>query len=245
MKIVGIIPARYRSTRFPGKPIANISGKPMIWWVYQNAIKVPDFDSVYIATDDQRIEEVCRRFRMNVVMTSEKHPTGTDRVCEAAERIDADLYVNIQGDEPLVSAEEIQEAIKPFFHHPHLSVTNLMTKIKNESELLRSTVVKVVVNDKKEAIYYSRSPIPYPKGNCQPIYFKQLGIYAFSPAAIHFFSQTPQGPVEKSEEIELMRFIEHRWSVQMVEVESDSMSVDTPHDLVKVNEIMAKGYVLK
>ena len=123
MKIVGIIPARYKSSRFPGKPLADICGKPMIWWVYQQAKKVPEFTAVYVATENSQIEEVCKKLGMNVILTADTHPTGTDRIGEVAQKIKADLYVNIQGDEPMIEPEVIRQAVLPFFDH-HAFVNN-------------------------------------------------------------------------------------------------------------------------
>src|SRR3989338_805995 len=132
MKIIGVIPARYKSSRFPGKPIADICGKPMIWWVYSQAKKVSHLDMVYVATDDNRIRSECKRLKLPVILTSSKHPTGTDRIGEVARRIKAAIYVNIQGDEPLISPHMINAAILPFLKSNKLSVTNLMTEIKRE-----------------------------------------------------------------------------------------------------------------
>ena len=130
MKIIGVIPARYESSRFPGKPLAGIHGKPMVWWVYKQAVKVREFNEVYVATDDKRIEDKCIELDVNVIYTSNSHPTGTDRVGEVARKIKADLYVNIQGDEPLIEPETIRKAIEPFNSKEKISVTNLMTKIR-------------------------------------------------------------------------------------------------------------------
>lgn len=130
MKIIAVIPACYKSSRFPGKPLADICGKPMIWWVYQQCLKVDDFDSVYVATDDERIINVCNQFGINVILTSPDHKTGTDRVGEVAEKIQSDLIVNVQGDEPLLEPSTIKAAITPFVNDEQLQVSNLMTKIK-------------------------------------------------------------------------------------------------------------------
>jgi 3-deoxy-manno-octulosonate cytidylyltransferase (CMP-KDO synthetase) len=239
MKIIGVIPARYKSSRFPGKPLADICGKPMIWWVYNNAEKVTEFENVYIATDDERIESKCKDLGLNVIMTSEKHLTGTDRISEVAQKIEADLYVNIQGDEPLVKPSTIKEAIIPFENHStNIEVTNLMTEIKDMADLSDSTVPKVVVNAKNEAIFLSRLPIPYPKGRENIKYYKQVCVYGFTPNALAKFSKLERGPAERAEDIELLRFIENRIIVQMIEVEQDTVAVDTPSDLELVRRII-------
>ena len=130
MKIIGVIPSRYQSSRFPGKPLAEICGKPMIYWVYQQVMKVKEFDEVYVATDDSRIEEACKKYDMNVIMTSDKHQTGTDRLGEVAEKIEADFYVNIQGDEPMIEPETIQKVITYKLEHPdtEVSIRSLLSK---------------------------------------------------------------------------------------------------------------------
>lgn len=239
MKIVGVIPARYKSSRFPGKPLVDICGKPMIWWVYQQAIQVPEFEKVYVATDDERIEAECKNLGMDVVMTSDKHPTGTDRVGEVAQKIKADLYVNIQGDEPLLQPDTIRKAIIPFESNTRvISVTSLMTEIRRMTDLSDSTVPKVVVNSKKEAVFLSRLPIPYPKGTSDVRYYKQVCVYGFTPNALKRFCEWFKGSLEKAEDIELLRFIENRMIVQMVEVEQDTVAVDTPADLETVRKII-------
>jgi 3-deoxy-manno-octulosonate cytidylyltransferase (CMP-KDO synthetase) len=226
MKIIGVIPARYKSSRFPGKPLADILGKPMIWWVYKNTKKVPEFDEIYVATDDKRIESKCKELGIKVLMTSDKHPTGTDRIAEVAQKIKADLYVNIQGDEPLVKTSTIQKAILP-----NEEVTNLMTKIKREEDLTDPSVPKVVVNNDGEAVFLSRLPIPYPKSKECVKYYKQVCVYCFSPEALSNFNKLKRGPAERAEDIELLRFIENRIPVKMIEVEQDTVAVDRPSDI--------------
>ena len=146
MKIIGVIPARYKSSRFPGKPLADICGKPMIWWVYQQCKKVKDFSEVYVATDDDKIYEECQALGIQVIMTSDKHKTGTDRIGEVAEKIPADLIVNIQGDEPLLEPDTIRAAIEPFYTNPDLQVSNLMTKINDPVDVVNFTVPNVITN---------------------------------------------------------------------------------------------------
>lgn len=237
MKIIGVIPARYKSSRFPGKPLADICGKPMIYWVYNQAMKVDDFDSVYVATDDERIEKVCKENNMNVIMTSESHPTGTDRVGEVARNIDADLYINIQGDEPLIEPETIKKAIEPFYKDEKLEITNLMTKIKNPVDAYNCTVPKVITNKDNIGIYLTRSMSPYPKGSIDFDYYKQVCVYGFKPLALEFFCNSERGKIEAIEDIEILRFIEAGYKVQYIEVDSDTVAVDTQKDLEKVIKI--------
>lgn len=231
MRIVGIIPARYKSTRFPGKPLAGIHGKPMVWWVYQSAKKVGEFQEVCVATDDERIAIECRKYDMHVVMTSDKHPTGTDRVGEVACEVKADLYVNVQGDEPLIQPEHICRAISPFKESEHIAVTNLMTEIENHSDLINVSVPKVVTNADGNAVYFSRLPVPYPKGGQDQRYYKQVCVYAFTPEALNSFCRWERGPAERAEDIEMLRFVEHGINVRMVQVEQETIAVDTPKDL--------------
>lgn len=238
MKILGVIPARYKSSRFEGKPLADICGKPMIWWVYQQAIKAKELSEVYVATDDLQIFKTCEELGLRVIMTSETHSTGTDRVGEVATKIKADVYVNIQGDEPLIHPETISEAIEPFANNKEdIFVTNMMTKIQKSYEIIDNTVPKVVVNSSGRGIYLSRLPIPYPKGDAAP-YYKQVCVYGFTPEALHFYSNTPRGSVERAEDIEILRFIENGYTVQFLETMHDTIAVDTKSDLERVRKII-------
>ncbi len=236
MKIIGVIPARYKSSRFPGKPLADICGKPMIWWVYNQAKKVEDFDAVYVATDDERIEKACKENDINVIMTSDEHKTGTDRIGEVARKIPADLYVNIQGDEPLIEPETIVQAIKPFYDNPDLQITNLMTKIDDPVDVINFTVPKVITNAENIGIYLTRSTAPYPKGRLDYSYYKQVCVYGFKPEALDFYCKSPRGKIESIEDIEILRFIENGYKVQYIEVDSETIAVDTQNDLAKVNK---------
>lgn len=238
MKIVGVIPARYKSSRFEGKPLADICGKPMIWWVYQQAIKVKEFEVVYVATEDERIKIVCEDLGVNVIMTSDEHKTGTDRIGEVARKINADLYVNIQGDEPMIEPETIIEAIKPFYDKKELQVSNLMTVIKDPVDVVNFTVPKVITNKDGIGIYLTRIAAPYPKGSIDYSYYKQVCVYGFTPEALEFYCNSPRGKVESIEDIEILRFIESGYKVQFIEVDSDTVAVDTPNDLEKVRRIM-------
>lgn len=242
MKVVGVIPARYQSSRFEGKPLADICGKPMIWWVYQNCIKVKDIDEVYVATDDKRIYDACKSLDMNVVMTSSECRTGTDRVGEVAEKVDADLYVNIQGDEPMLEPETIVAAIKPFYDNPELKVSNLMTKITSGVDTVNFTVPKVITNKEGIGIYLTRATAPYPKGKIDYDYYKQVCVYGFKPEALKFFcdygKKYGKAKIEEIEDIEILRFIENGYKVQFIEVNSDTVAVDTQKDLEKVNRMI-------
>lgn len=244
MKIIGVIPARYESTRFPGKPLADICGKPMIWHVYQQCKKVEEFEEVYVATDSERIAAVCKELDIDAVMTSNTHRTGTDRVGEVARKYPADLIVNIQGDEPMLEPETIRAAIRPFYNNPDLQVSNLMTKIQDPVDVINFTVPKVITNKDGVGIYLTRSAAPYPKGSIDYNYYKQVCVYGFKPEALKFFCDYGQkygkAKVESIEDIEILRFIENGYKVQYIEVCSDTVAVDTPKDLEKVRGIMSK-----
>ncbi len=211
----------------------------MIWWVYQQAKKVPEFTGVYVATENTQIEEVCRELGMNAILTADTHPTGTDRIGEVAKKIKADLYVNIQGDEPMIEPEVIRQAVLPFFDNPHLQVSNLMTKIQDPIDAINFTVPKVITNRDNIGIYLTRSPAPYPKGSLEYSYYKQVCVYGFKPEALHFFCTQPRGKMEQIEDIEILRFIEAGYKVQYVEVSSKTVAVDTPKDLEKVNRLVS------
>lgn len=244
MKIIGVIPARYQSSRFPGKPLADICGKPMIWWVYQQCRKVKDFDMVYVATDDDKIFQICSNFGIEAVMTSDKHKTGTDRIGEVARKIPADLIVNIQGDEPLLEPDTIRAAIKPFYDNPNLKISNLMTKIKDPIDVINFTVPKVITNKEGIGIYLTRATAPYPKGSLNYTYYKQVCVYGFKPDALQFYcdygAEYGKAKVEAIEDIEILRFIENGYKVQYIEVDSETVAVDTPNDLAKVRAIMSE-----
>lgn len=242
MKIIGVIPARFQSSRFPGKPLADISGKPMIWWVYKQCKKVEDFDSVFVATDDDRIYKSCKELNIEVIMTSNKHKTGTDRIGEVARLIQSDLIVNIQGDEPLLEPDTIRAAIKPFYMNPDLKVTNLMTKIKDPVDVVNFTVPKVITNKEGIGIYLTRAAAPYPKGSINYSYYKQVCVYGYKPDALQFYCEYGEkygkSKIEAIEDIEILRFIENGFKVQYIEVDSETVAVDTPNDLEKVRRII-------
>ena len=242
MKIIGVIPARYQSSRFPGKPLADICGKPMIWWVYQQCMKVEDFDEVYVATDDDKIFSACTELGVKVIMTSDTHRTGTDRIGEVARKIPADLIVNIQGDEPLLEPATIKAAIEPFYHNPDLQISNLMAKITDPIDVVNCTVPKVITNKEGIGVYLTRATAPYPKGSLDYAYYKQVCVYGFKPEALQFYCDFGmtygKAKVEAVEDIEILRFIENGYKVQYIEVDSETVAVDTPNDLQKVRAIV-------
>ena len=236
--IIGVIPARYQSSRFPGKPLADICGKPMIWWVYQQAKKVPGLDEVWVATDDHRIVESCKQYNLNVQMTSDRHPTGTDRLCEIAQSRIADFYVNIQGDEPTIEPDVIQSVIDHFKAYPGHQVINTMTAIQDSNDILRDTVVKAVANESGHLIYLSRAPVPYPKSGQEITYYRHMGLYGITREKLQFYQTHSRGRIERTEDIEMFRFLENGESISILEVTSQTVAVDRPEDIEKVRKRM-------
>lgn len=247
MKIIAVIPARYQSSRFEGKPLAEICGKYMIQRVYERAVQVDEFSEVYVATDDERIFSACQERGVKVIMTSPSHRTGTDG--EVASKIPADLYVNIQGDEPLIEPDIIRQAIIPFIENPgtDIQVTNLMTEIKDPVDLINFTVPKVVASKDGRGIYLTRSAAPFPKENIDVKYYKQVCVYSFTPQALKFYCEygTKYGKakIESVEDIEILRFIENGYRVQYIEVDSETIAVDTPNDLQRVIQYVKEHHL--
>lgn len=239
MKIVAIIPARYKSTRFPGKPLADICGKPMLWWVYSQVSKAKCFCDVFMAIDDEQIRQTCENMNVKYVMTRENHPDHISRVHEVSEKIKADLYVCVNGDEPLISPKVIEDAVpteipKDFFF------SGAMRKLTDPVETVDPANIKIVMSDTGRCVYMSRTPVPFPKGTLMFNYNKYVGIECFSKDALDFFVSTPQGNLEKIEDIDHLRFLEHGKVLSFKYVESESISVDTYKDLEKVRILMAK-----
>ena len=233
-----VIPARYQSSRFPGKPLVDIAGKSMIQRVWERCIQAVDPSVVYIATDDQRIAEHCLSFTSNVEMTSAECLTGTDRVAEVAKRLELDFVVNVQGDEPLLDPESILKVIKTYIESEG-SIVNAMCPIESDQEFFSVTVPKVVATPSGRLLYMSRAPIP---GNKQKVFnfgWKQVCVYVYPNEAIQEFSSRQQKtPLEQEEDIEILRFIEMGYDVQMVGVDQGPIAVDTPQDRERVECII-------
>lgn len=243
MKVLGVIPARYGSSRFPGKPLADVCGKPMIWWVYTNMKKSNRLDDLIVATEDHRVMEVCNSYSMKCMMTSDHCKTGTDRIAEVSTKMDADLYVAIFGDEPLLSAECVDLLINDAINSNYDS-SMLVTKFKNPVDVVNTTTVKVALNSDCEIIFMSRLPIPYPKGKIGYDYYKHVGAYALKKDALRLYIDNEKGPLEEAEDVETLRLLEKHKLVHAVLVDTDSMSVDTPKDLKRINELLSNGVAL-
>jgi len=236
MKVVGTIPARYGSSRFPGKPLQDICGKPMLWWVYQQALKVKELDDVYVATDDERIYKMCEENDMKVIMTG-THSTHIARIHEVSTKMSADYYVNINGDEPLIEPETIRVII-PKEESDNPKVFGLMKILKDPVELIDPTNIKVVTNEAGMALYISRAPIPYPYKTILFEYKKAIGVECWNKAALELFVNSKPGVMETIEDLVALRFFENGCPMHYTLVESNSLSVDTPKDLEKVRILM-------
>lgn len=239
MRIIGVIPARFGSSRFPGKPLADICGHPMIWWVYNNVKDIPEFDELVVATDDERIKEKCKEDNINVVLTSSKHESGTDRVVEVSEKITGDLFIVVMGDEPLIQANDVGRLIDEMIGNDCIAGM-LITKYKSPVDVVNTTTIKVAINDNNDVIFMSRVPIPFPKAMIGYDYYKNIGVYAFRKEALEIFKSTPKGRIEKAEDLEMLRLIEKHCIVRAVEVNSDSMSVDTQKDLERIRAYVSE-----
>ena len=239
MKIIGIIPARYQSSRFPGKPLADICGKPMIWWVYQQTKKVKEFSEVYVATDSEKIKDVCDSFGMNVIMTKDNHPTHIHRLQEVSDKIKSDLYVCVCGDEPLIEPEVISKAIPTKTDDKYI-ISNLIREFQEPTEVVDPGNIKVMKNDEGYIIALSRSPIPFPYKTIMYKFKKIVGVECYNKAALDFFVSHPAGAMEKIEDVTLLRFLENHIKIKTTVISSESLSVDTEKDLEKVREIMAE-----
>jgi len=240
MKIVGVIPARYASTRFPGKPLVDICGHPMIWHVYQQVIKVKGLSKVFVATDDDRIVNVCKENDIPYVMTRDDHVNHVTRLAEVSDKVEADYYVCVNGDEPLILPENIQNVLPTDIVKDEVYAGYLMRNLTDPAETLDPSNIKLSVLSNGKCIYMSRMPIPYPKGTINITYKKLIGVECFNKAALDFYVNTPMGELERIEDIDHLRFIEHGKNVIIRLTESESLSVDTKNDLEKVRKIMSE-----
>jgi 3-deoxy-manno-octulosonate cytidylyltransferase (CMP-KDO synthetase) len=247
LKFLGIIPARYASSRFPGKPLAIIGGKTMIQRVYEQVL--PCLDAVYVATDDNRIKKAVLGFGGKVVMTSTKHKSGTDRCLEASNSIggDYDVIINIQGDEPFIQAQQIESLKSCFITYPETTLATLVKPFKKEDgfeALLNPNSPKVVLNEVGEALYFSRSVIPFMRGTEitdwleKGLFYKHVGIYAYKRNTLSEIATLPQSSLEKLESLEQLRWLEHGYRIQTAVTDIESMAVDTPEDLERIKQFL-------
>jgi len=241
-KILAVIPARYASSRFPGKALARLDSRTMLEHVYERVSMARYLLNVIIATDDKRIYDAARSFGAQVRMTRPDHLSGTDRVAEVASAYeDAELIVNVQGDEPLIDPNAIDAAVLPLLEEPAIPMGTLKKRIEDPRELTDPNVVKVVSNRFENAIYFSRSTIPYVRDTGAVTHFKHIGLYVYRRDFLLKYSALPVGPLEEAERLEQLRALENGFSIRVVETDYESLGVDTPADLERVQGLIAAG----
>lgn len=244
MKTLAIIPARYKSSRFEGKPLALIEGKPMIMWVYDSVKMSQLFDEVYIATDDERIESVASGYGANVKMTSEKISCGTERCKAVVESLEKegkyfDVVVNIQGDEPLIQKEQIKKVLEGF-NDVEVDIVTLCKQIENSKDIEDENVVKVVFSKTNRALYFSRSVVPFNRDKVDANYHKHIGIYGYKTDVLKQICNLPESSLETTEKLEQLRWLENDYKIKVVQTHIDSIGVDTVEDLENVKRIINK-----
>ena len=239
MKVVGIIPARYASTRLPGKPLKDILGYPMIWWVYKRVRTVKELDEIYVATDDDRIKEACEQYEIPVIMTSPNHPNGAMRLQEVSETVKADFYVQLNGDEPLMNTDAIEAAIPEKVPQDVAFGTNIITQIDDPAQVMDASNIKMVFDDQMNALYMSRTPIPYPFKSIDFQYYKHVGIIGYNKMMLDFYKNSQPGRFEQIEGIDTLRFLDYGKQLKLTLVpDCHSLSVDTQKDLDMVIKMM-------
>ena len=239
-RIIGVIPARWQSSRFPGKPLALIAGKPMIWWVYQQCVKVAELSAVYVATDDRRIYDACIKMGLNVMMTASTLRTGSDRVGEVAEKVNGDIFINIQGDEPLIEPQMIRDLIAAF-KDTTVQYATLRKRTTDKAEIEASSTVKVVVDQHEDALYFSRSVIPSDARDCQAQVYRHVGIYGYTRDFLLRFIALPQTPLEKAESLEQLRALEHGYKLRVLETQYETIGVDLPEHIQQVEALIKQS----
>ena len=240
-RVVAVIPARMGSSRFPGKPLAPLLGRPMIEHVVRRAAMCERLEAVYVATCDEEIRAAVTALGIEVIMTSPAHERASDRVAEAAERFEAEVVVMIQGDEPMVTPRMITSAVAPFFEDASVSCVNLARRIEKQEEYFDRNTIKVLSNVRGDAIYFSRAPIPadaFANETYDPPVFKQVCVIPFRRELLREFARLPQTPLERAESIDMLRLIEHGRPVRLVEIEEETHAVDTPEDLRLVEALL-------
>ncbi len=241
MNVVGVIPARYSSTRFEGKVLADIAGKPVIQHVWENARKAKSLSDLIVACDDERIYKTVLNFGGKAVMTARAHTSGTERIVEIIGEMDVKIVVNIQGDEPLVHASMIDDVADALLSNPDVRVATVMKRIEHEEEILDSNVVKVVAGKKNNALYFSRCPIPFVRDE-EPgmrVHFKHIGLYAYTKDFLFIYKNLPSSKLENLEKLEQLRILENGYPIYVVETKYETIGVDTYEDLEKVRQLFS------
>ncbi|MEN2754505.1 3-deoxy-manno-octulosonate cytidylyltransferase [Capnocytophaga sputigena] len=243
MKIIAMIPARYGATRFPAKLMQDLCGKPVIVHTYQRVADTNLFDQVYVVTDDDRIENAIREVGGKVIRSQKEHNSGSDRLAEASKDLEVDIIVNVQGDEPFTDKENLQKVIDIFANdsQQNIAVASLMERITNSEDIANPNNVKVVVNKFNEALYFSRSVIPFPRDpNTAVPYYKHIGIYAYRKDALQQFTQLPPSLLEETEKLEQLRYLENGFKIRLALTNIPTIGIDTPEDLEKARKRLSK-----
>jgi len=241
VNIVVVIPARYGSTRLPGKPLVSLAGKPMIQRVYERARMAERADRVIVATDDERIVKAVETFGGEARMTRPDHRTGTERVAEVAAHVEGDVFVNVQGDEPLLDPVAVDTAVNALLEEPAASIATVATPIKTPADIMDPNIVKTVLDFDGNALYFSRAPIPWVRDTAGKVlarHLKHLGLYVFQRDALLEYPTLPQGDLERIEQLEQLRWMENGWKIRVAEVEHDAVSVDVPGDVERVEKLI-------
>ena len=241
--VVVVIPARYASSRLPGKPLVSLAGQPMIQRVYARAKLSKQTGRVIVATDDERIVKAVQEFGGEARMTRPDHRTGTERVAEVAAHETGDVFVNVQGDEPLLDPAAIDTAVDALLAEPQAAIATVATPIKTPGDIMDPNVCKVVLDFDENALYFSRAPIPWVRdtgSHVQARHLKHLGLYVFRRDALLEYPTLPQGDLERLEQLEQLRWLENSWKIRVAEVEHDAISVDVPEDVARVEKLLQK-----
>ncbi len=242
-KVIVVIPARYGSTRLAGKPLISLAGKPLIQRVYERAKMAQRAERVIVATDDERIVKAVEGFGGEARMTRTEHRTGTERIAEVAAREEGDVFVNVQGDEPLLDPGAIDVAVNALLEEPAASISTVATPIKTPGDIMDPNIVKTVLDFDGNALYFSRAPIPWVRDTASKIqvrHLKHLGLYVFQREALLEYATLPQGELERIEQLEQLRWMENGWKIRVAEVEHDAISVDVREDVARVEKLLQK-----
>ncbi|MGC1484859.1 MAG: 3-deoxy-manno-octulosonate cytidylyltransferase [Candidatus Acidiferrum sp.] len=242
-EVVIVIPARFGSTRLPGKPLVSLAGKPMIQHVYERAKMAAKASRVIVATDDERIVKAVEAFGGEARMTRLDHRTGTERVAEVAAHEKGDVFVNVQGDEPLLDPVAVDTAINALLEEPAAAISTVATPIRTQADIMDPNVVKTILDFDDNGIYFSRAPIPWVRDTASKIqvrHLKHLGLYVFQRDALLEYPTLPQGELERIEQLEQLRWLENGWKIRVAEVEHDAVSVDVPEDVARVEKLLQK-----
>jgi 3-deoxy-manno-octulosonate cytidylyltransferase (CMP-KDO synthetase) len=242
-EVVIVIPARFGSTRLPGKPLVSLAGKPMIQRVYERAKMATQAHRVIVATDDERIVKAVESFGGTARMTRTDHRTGTERVAEVAAHEQGDVFVNVQGDEPLLDPTAVDTAVNALLNEPAAAISTVATLIKTPADIMDPNVVKTVLDFENNGLYFSRAPIPWVRDNASKMqvrHLKHLGLYVFQRDALLEYPTLPQGELERIEQLEQLRWLENGWKIRVAEVEHDAVSVDVPDDVARVEKLLQK-----